>query len=394
MQSVLYAMNDKLGGVLTLNSNLARFHKPDDFSHDVLLHHNRLDSDTRWGRPVWANRQWSFEYTLPVENLYAVLKRLKSILPIGDEGVLVANDWLELALATEYDLGRTVIQIVHDEYHLGLAVRHQVVVDAFIAHSKEFFERLRAALPSRQETIFYLPYGIPIPSRARQHASGPLRLLFVGRMTESKGIFDLPRIDEILAEAGVVVHWTLVGDGPRREALRAQWSAPGRVRYVVPEVNEDVMKVAAEHDVFVLPTRFEGFPVSLLETMGVGLVPVVSDLPGGITEVVIEGSTGYRPAAGDVEGFARAIIDLNQKRDHLEEMGSACRNLVRQRFDIQERVTAYQSLFARWRELRRARPRKITLPYGSRLDKPWIPNTVVRLYRFGSRRFRGKPVAW
>lgn len=394
-QSILYVVNDKIGGVLTLNSNLVRFRQPDDFTHEVLLLHNREDVDTRWARPVGGERESTFDYSLPVENIHAVLRRLRDESGFANEGVLVANDWLELALATVYDLRRAVIQIVHDEYHLGLAVKHEVVVDAFVAHSKVFSDRLREALPHRQESIHYLPYGIPIPETQRKpKKSGPLRLLFIGRMTSQKGIFDLPDIDRLVHEAGVNVEWTLVGDGPGRRELFEQWTPRAPMRHVVPDSNERVLALAAEHDVFVLPTRFEGFPVSLLETMASGLVPIVSLLPGGISEVVEEGVTGYHPLPGNREAFADAIIDLAQDRARLDAMGARCRKLVMAQFDIRERVKSYQRLFAGWRELRRERPAEMSLPYGSRLDKPWIPNAFVRLFRFGSRRLRGQSAAW
>ena len=395
-QSILYVVHDKIGGVLSLNSNLIRFRRPDEFTHDVLLLHNRLDVDTRWARPVGGEREHTFEYSLPVENIHAVLRRLRDEIGFTevDEGVLVANDWLELALATVYDLRRAVIQIVHDQYHLGLAVKHEVVVDAFIAHSTVFYERLREALPHRVESIYHLPYGIPIPETKRQRSSGPLRLLFIGRMTSQKGIFDLPDIDRLLHEAGVNVKWTLVGDGPERNELFERWTPRAPMRHVVPDSNARLLELAAEHDVFVLPTRFEGFPVSLLETMASGLVPVVSLLPGGISEVVKEGVTGYHPLPGNAEAFAGAIIELARDRDRLDAMGARCRELVTEQFDVRERVTSYQSLFAKWRELRRKRPAEILLPYGSRLDKPWIPNALVRLFRFSSRRLRGEIAVW
>lgn len=394
MESVLYVVPDKLGGVLSLNSNLVRFRHPDRFRHEVLLLHNRVDADTRWARPVGAEREHSFEYSLPVENIYAVLRRLRRQVGSDSGGVIVANDWLELALATAYDLERPVVQIVHDEYHLGLALRHELVVDAFIAHSRIFYERLRGELPHRHESIHYLPYGIPIPRVSRRPASGPLRLLFIGRMATQKGIFDLPEIDRLLDDAGVEVQWTLVGDGPERRRLFDEWTPKATMRHVVPNANDDIFELAAEHDVFVLPTRFEGFPVSLLETMASGLVPVVSLLPGGIAEVVREGVTGYHPSAGDAAAFARAIVELDGDRDHLETLGARCRELVSEQFDVRERVKGYQSLFARGRELRRDRPAELSLPYGSRLDKPWIPNAFVRLFRFSSRRLRGQATAW
>jgi len=389
LPSVLYVVNDKLGGVVSLNANLARFRRPDDFaSHDFLLLHNQLDDAARWARSMGGDGEELFEYALPVENVYAVLRRLRAQVPNDGGGVLVANDWLELALATVYPLDRAVVQIVHDDYHFGLALRHENVIDAFIAHNRTIFARLCEELPARTDSIHYLPYGIPLPEKVTERRCEPLRLLFIGRMTPNKGIFDLPEIDRLVVEAGVAARWTLVGDGPHKGELLDRFPPSDRVHYVAPEKNEEVLALAAEHDVFVLPTRFEGFPVSLLETMGTGLVPVVTRLPGGITEVVVENETGYHPEPGDTGGFAKAIVELASDRARLEAMGRASRDLVCKGFDIRERVKGYQELFGRWRELRRGHPPGLKLPYGSRLDKPWIPNVVVRLVRANVRRRR------
>jgi len=59
--------------------------------------------------------------------------------------------------------------------------------------------------------------------------------------------------------------------------------------------------------------------------------------------------------------------------------------------NMRERTDAYQALFARYRELRRPRPLDVVVPYGSRLDRPWIPNVAVRTVRSMIRRAKGKP---
>jgi hypothetical protein len=69
-------------------------------------------------------------------------------------------------------------------------------------------------------------------------------------------------------------------------------------------------------------------------------------------------------------------------------MGAAARQLVVDRFDIQARTMAYQALFARWRELARPRPIAPVKSYGSSLDRPWLPNPLVRLVRTALRAVR------
>jgi glycosyltransferase involved in cell wall biosynthesis len=154
----------------------------------------------------------------------------------------------------------------------------------------------------------------------------------------------------------------------------------------------EVLAIASDHDVFVLPTRWEGVPVAVLEAMSVGLVPVVSRIDSGVAEILIDGETGLMPPVGDVAAFADAIDALDRDRGTLEAMGAAASRWVTTHHDIRACTDAYQALFARYRELKRPRPANVALPYGSRLDQPWIPNAAVRTVRTMIRRAKGKPV--
>lgn len=389
--SVVYVLPDKMGGMMNAIANLLAYRRPDGFAYHAVLTHNPLGRDTRFADTLPADRQVTMEYRLPLENLHAVLRRLAGALPPG-AGVLVANDLLELAMLSCHDPGRTVIHMLHgdDEYYYGLATQHEPVIDAYIAISRAIYDTLCRRLPSRRDVIMHLPFGIPIPPRVRVPAAGPLRLVFAGRFeNRQKGIFDLPQIDAHLRELGSSVQWTLVGGGPDEPALRARWVEPARVRWLGPKTNAEVLNLYAEHDVFVLPTRTEGFPVALLDAMGAGLVAVVSDIPSGVPEIVDPGVTGFRPPVGDVAAFAAAIASLDQNRDQLAAMSAAARRAVVERFDIRDRVAAYQALYARWRDLRRPRPAHVALPYGSRLDRAWLPNTAVYAVRATQRWLRG-----
>ena len=104
-------------------------------------------------------------------------------------------------------------------------------------------------------------------------------------------------------------------------------SFPGPVSYTqVPEL-------LRTHDIFLLASDFEGLPLSLLEAMGSGLVPVVSQLPSGIPEVV-DNSTGILIPTDDVSGYARAIEHLHQHRAELATKSAAARARVKNEFSI------------------------------------------------------------
>jgi glycosyltransferase involved in cell wall biosynthesis len=390
--SVVYVLPDKMGGMMNVIASLMEHRRPAGLAQYAVLTHNHLSADTRFNQTLPADRQVTVEYRLPLENLHAVLRRVAAAIPPGP-GVLVANDFIELAMLSRHDPGRTVIHMLHgdDDYYYDLAVRHEAVIDAYIAISRAIYDTLQKRLPHRRDAIMYVPFGVPIPSKVRSPAPGPLRLLFAGRLeNEQKGIFDLPAIDRQLREAGTSVRWTIVGGGPHQAELRSRWRDAPHVEWAGTKTNAEVLALYRQHDVFVLPTRTEGFPVALLEAMATGLVPVVSDIASGVPEVVEDGVTGFRPDVGDIAGFAAAIRSLDQDRHRLETMSRAARQVITVRFDMRERVAGYDGLYARWRELRRARPTTVVLPYGSRLDQPWIPNAVVYAARSAQRWLRTK----
>ena len=390
--NVVCIVPDKLGGMLNIVESLFRFRRPDQFAYAAILTHNPLQNDTRFGGRFNADYQASFEFRTPVENFHAVLRRLRAAVPPG-EGVLVANDLLELALASAFDCGRTVIQILHgdSDYYYDLAARHENVIDAFAVYGRTMERKLKARLPHRAADVYFLPYGVVEPPRRRAAAPGKLRLLFAGRFEHGqKGVLDLPMIDRALVERSVDVSWTMVGAGPDEQRLRDAWTGE-RVTFLGPKTTAEVIDLASRHDVFVLPTRYEGVPVALIEAMSVGLAPVVSRVESGVTEILTEGRTGLMPPVGDIGAFADAIARLDGDRALLESIGDAAWRYVATAHNMRERTDAYQALFARYRELRRPRPADVVVPYGSRLDRPWIPNVAVRTVRSMIRRAKGKP---
>ena len=255
------------------------------------------------------------------------------------------------------------------------------MIDVFAAISRAIYDGLRRRLPHRADDVLYMPFGVPLPERRRVGRAGPLRLVFAGRLEHGqKGVFELPQIDRELQQRGVEVEWTIIGGGPHESPLRERWTNTEVVWRGVLS-HSDVLTALADFDVFVLPTRAEGFSVALVEAMASGLVPVVSDIPSGVPEIVEHGVNGFRPPIGDIGGFADAIAVLAGDRARLEAMSAAASARVASDFDARKRTREYQALFRQWRERRRTRPARLRLPYGSRLDRPWIPNALVRLIR-------------
>ena len=384
---IVYVLPDKLGGVFNFCGNLLAHRSRNGLAHRAVLTHNRNSIDVRSGERLPADDQTAVEDELPFENVYAALRRVRDA--IDGTGALVAHDWIELGTVAAYPTERTVFSVVHGDfdYYYNLACKHEPDVDAWVTYSDAIYRRLLELLPHRAESIFLRRYGVAIGER-RQPAPGPLRLLYVGRVDRHKGVFDLPAIDAALRAASVGVAWTIQGTGPDEHALKAEWSNPS-VRWTGRQPMAQVLAEYTRHDVLVMPSRGEGLPVALLEAGATGVVPVASDLASGIPEIVRQGETGFRAPVGDCRAFAEAIAALAEDRNRLEQMSAAIRHLVSTEWNIAVRALEYQALFERWQELRRPRAPRRERQYGSRLDRPWIPNgfvRAVRSFRLGANR--------
>ena len=85
-------------------------------------------------------------------------------------------------------------------------------------------------------------------------------------------------------------------------------------------------------DAFVLSSRYEGSPNSLIEAQGLGLPAVATDCPHGPREIVAHGGTGFLVPTDDAPAMAQAILQLLADRQTLARMGAEAKRLARHKF--------------------------------------------------------------
>ena len=123
-----------------------------------------------------------------------------------------------------------------------------------------------------------------------RHDGSPPRVITVGRLAAPKDPLTLVRA--LARLRGSPFTATIVGDGPDRAAVEAEIRAAGLDGVVeLAGERDDVPGLLADADVFVLSSRSEGAPLSVLEAMAAGL-PVVASAVGGVPEIVADGETG------------------------------------------------------------------------------------------------------
>jgi len=152
---------------------------------------------------------------------------------------------------------------------------------------------------------------LPVPTGVRGGAT--VRLIMVARFQPQKDHATLFAALELLEALPWTLH--LVGDGPDQDRWREWVRSKGwDHRVVFHGLSLDVPSLLSQAEIFVLASRWEGFPNSILEAMRAGL-PVVATDVGGVTEAVTEGLTGRTVPVEDPQALARALEELVADRN-------------------------------------------------------------------------------
>jgi glycosyltransferase involved in cell wall biosynthesis len=225
-----------------------------------------------------------------------------------------------------------------------------------------------------ERPVSVVPFGAAVEPNADEAVrppfseEGPIRLLFVGRLVERKGVEYLVRA---LARVTHVrpATLTVVGAGEWESEIRQAVERAGmtsRVRFVGFVPKGDLGRLYGECDLFVLPAVVdrkgdtEGLGVVLLEALAFGRPVIASDV-GGIPDIVRPGETGWLVKPGDPGALAATILEA--ARDPSEARRRAARGLkwVNERFalpSVAERLTdCYESAIEHRRSRRRGRAR-------------------------------------
>ncbi|MGH7174822.1 MAG: glycosyltransferase family 4 protein, partial [Minisyncoccia bacterium] len=156
----------------------------------------------------------------------------------------------------------------------------------------------------------------------RDDAGAGFKIMFVGRIAESKGIVPLLRACSGLA-SGVTV--TLYGRGPLLDDVHRVASENKQVRYGGIFDTREAQSIASRYDALILPSLWgEGMPMAILEAMSVGTVPVCTAL-GSIPEIVQDGATGLL-IAPEPEAICKAIEMLSASPDLRKRLSEAAKN--------------------------------------------------------------------
>ena len=181
--------------------------------------------------------------------------------------------------------------------------------------------------------------ALNIPAEARV-------LGIIARLTEQKGHRILLDAMGQRPDLGAA-HLVIIGDGPLAGDLQRQAAGLGlkdRVRFL--GARRDLGNILAAIDAFVMPSFWEGLPLSMVLAMGAGL-PVVATRVAGIPEVVQDGVSGLLVAPGDSEALGAALSRVINDKTTAAQLGQAALAFVRPRFGVDGYLRSVTALYDR-----------------------------------------------
>ena len=323
---------------------------------------------------------WKQAVNFPLHNLNAFRKGAGSIRQIG---LLISGLWRlwKLLRRERFDAIET---FTHDSNIPGLLLARLAGVPARIASYHGKFERLSrwreklhawlinngiaqavVAVSGRtrqvaieegiaEERIVVIPNGVTpfdIASVNQQETRKRLGLdpndmflLSVGRLVYPKG-------HEFLVKAmtNVTANFSnaqagICGEGPLRPQLESQIMKSNLADHVrLLGEWADIAPVLAVADIFILPSRWEGLPMALLEAMAVGL-PVIATRVEGVEETITDGVDGLLVPPEDSDELALAIVSLLEDPELRKKIGAAARARVLQHYTTEAMCRKYYEL--------------------------------------------------
>jgi glycosyltransferase involved in cell wall biosynthesis len=235
---------------------------------------------------------------------------------------------------------------------LLMAGTDRVVVSA--ASVRDFYVKQVHADPGKIDVIYnavdFSQATATLPRAAIRDALGipgdvPVAGV-IARLTEQKGHRYL--LDALAATPQLAgVHLLVVGGGELRDALVRHAEASGlasRVHWVGPR--RDLGNLLAAMDVFVMPSLWEGLPLSLVLAMGAGVAAVATAV-AGIPEVVRDGVTGLLVPPANAPALGAALARVFGDASFRERLGREARTSVLPRFGVDRYVAAIVGLYDR-----------------------------------------------
>lgn len=193
--------------------------------------------------------------------------------------------------------------------------------------------------------ILFAPYGVPVPEKTCNWQSDHFKLFYFGRFLEYQK--RISRVITCMANAATAcnkITGVLHGEGDKEplEILLSRLPGGSKVSIGSSIPFPLIQKTMLTGQAFILLSDFEGFSIALMEAMACGLVPIVSRIKSGISDIIVQGENGFIIESDDIQGFSNAACSLANDEHLWRRLSANARNSI-----IVKDITS-QSCARRW----------------------------------------------
>ena len=172
-------------------------------------------------------------------------------------------------------------------------------------------------------------------------------IVFLGRLHEDKGLREITEACRVLKSENFQFQFRCYGAGAEKDFfVREMTEILGEKFFYGGVVSgAEKRRALAESDIFLLPSRYEGLPVALLEAMAAGCVPVVSRV-GSVNSVVKDGFNGFLVEPQNAGQIVEKLKFLLSGKADWESLRRNARKIVEEKFDIKDYIKRLENIYA------------------------------------------------
>jgi GalNAc-alpha-(1->4)-GalNAc-alpha-(1->3)-diNAcBac-PP-undecaprenol alpha-1,4-N-acetyl-D-galactosaminyltransferase len=198
------------------------------------------------------------------------------------------------------------------------------------------------------EAVHVIPNPVEAPLKGVDRVAMPpgngRTVVGMGRLTQQKGFDLLLRAFAKCAEKHTLWSLVILGEGEERgslEGLVAELDLKDRV--TLPGRVQNPGQTLQGADLFVMSSRYEGFPNALLEAMACGLAVISTDCPSGPREIIRDGVDGVLVQPNDINALAASMDRLMADRTDRQRLGIRAADVL-ERFSIRKIMNMWDEL--------------------------------------------------
>ena len=377
---VYHFYNGSGGGVLSVIKSLLQFSSNPLIENHLIHTINKDEVDNYAVNNLKGAVSEKIFYYSSGWNFYYTCTQLSKLLP-DENAVIVTHDWLELGMVSNLGLQNPVITFLHGDYdyYYQLAQLHQAAADKFIVIANNMAAKLKGMIPERKDDICYLRFPVPSVDCNESERQAD-NIIFIGRLTKEKGYSLLPEIDKLLRIKNIFLNWHIVGEKNSDSNNETEWEANSQVKLYGIMNNEEVLLLLKKMKYFILPSLNEGMPVTLIEAMKAGVIPLVNNIEGGIQELVTDAVTGFKISNNEPAGYTDCISKLSEDKNLSGSISGTCIATANKLFDPHQNTRLIEDEICKT-FLAPRKSKKAKKIYGSRLDQKWMPNIITKSVR-------------